>query len=663
MLLLRDVKRERSRSPSPVRSNDDRKVDSFFSSLIPDEYLVKEKTNVSFILVCHMAPTLFPYLAAIKKLGNIALIVPKGFQRESAKKVMEKLKAEQNNFGYEEFMKPKENNNPEEIKERIRKSGVDIISRHMKGRTRTQNKKIIIIDIGGYFSDTLEKIVLTDSPEMEALRSNILGIVEDTENGHQKYANSIEKLKKELGKLSEDKIKPSQKKLLSSLYSVARCALKNTEDYNVGKSIVEASGTIVRIDAHVILERLAVAGVIGFGKIGRSIAEHLRQKNLREVIVYDADIIRQMEASSLGFKVVSRPEIIRESQILFSATGSRCLKAEDIMYMQDNVFIASCTSSEDELDFSFRNLLRQEQGRKKQGDIYKVKVGDKSVNLLDDGNAVNFLHGAVNGPYIYSVQGGLIVSAINLIRLRDRKSPDLSIAGLKELSREGMQEIAEKWLTAFDRCDSHIDFHLETYLLEQRQIPYDGEHFGLLLNYLEENRYFVSLEFKETIENIQKILNGKTEPTLATVADSIREFLEKGMFASLFGYLDNLLLKKVMNYPANYEKSERLNLYLLRATADLYLSANSKESWSKLGINHTLNESFSELNLTIQSQEQEMDLGAKRKCLPFLTVFLDTIDSIGKQRVKSKMESVVIDRFDNLAKQWSREVEAQNKPK
>ncbi len=43
----------------------------------------------------------------------------------------------------------------------------------------------------------------------------------------------------------------------------------------------------LRTDAHQIIERMNIIGVIGFGKIGRSIADHLKQRNIKRVIVYD----------------------------------------------------------------------------------------------------------------------------------------------------------------------------------------------------------------------------------------------------------------------------------------------------------------------------------------------------------------------------------------
>lgn len=659
MLHLHDFKKSRSRSPSPVRSNDDRRVESFFDSLIPEEY--RGRAEISFILVCHMAPTLFPYLNAIKKIGNIALIIPKGFQRDSAQKVIERLEAEKEKIGYRFFLKPEDFSNSNEIKEKVKANGIELIREHTRGRFRSRSNKFIIIDIGGYFSEFFEQITLNDN--VEDLRSNLIGIVEDTENGHQKYSNSIEKLKRELAKHPEQ-IEPSQMQVLNRLYSVARCDLKNTEDYNVGKSIVEASGTIIRIDAHVILERMAIAGVIGFGKIGRSIAEHLRQKNLREVVVYDADILRQMEASSLGFKVVSRPYLIRNAQIIFSATGSRCLKAEDVMYMQDNVFIASCTSDEDELDFSFRTLLKQEEGRKKHGDVYKIKIGQKSINLLDDGNAVNFVHGAVNGPYIYSVQGGLIACAIRLIdggqeeKIGLEKLPNMK---LKELSKGEMRHIAEKWLNVFDGCDSHVDFHLETYLLSKRKYsrPNPVDSVQDVVRYLEQNGYFDSPELKLIVTETVNIFTHNDISKINRVADQIRGFLRYGMFSGLLGYISSVLIKFIEN-TEGYE-DERIKLLLLRATADLFLSVNGKESWEQLGLKDVLEDSFLVLHSKVEFLSDKIDLEDKKSLLEFLSTFLEVIDSFEREGVKLKIGIQWVEGVRPTVGEWARQAQESNR--
>lgn len=139
--------------------------------------------------------------------------------------------------------------------------------------------------------------------------------------------------------------------------SVARCSLKNTEDYNVGKSIVEATSAILRESAHTIIERMNLITVIGFGKIGRSIAEHLRQKNVKRVIIYDKDHLRAIEAVSLGFEIGPKDYALTESDLIFGATGNKSINNIEFARLKDNVCIASCTSREVSLKFSKSEII------------------------------------------------------------------------------------------------------------------------------------------------------------------------------------------------------------------------------------------------------------------------------------------------------------------
>lgn len=582
------------RSISPIRSNDDKQVDLFFNAVIESRPIIANKERPLFILVCHMAPTIFPFLKAINMMGDIAIIIPKGFTREGAKKIIGELQKKKENkeisYGELIYQVPQADEDADYIKKMINNDGINLISQW------TNNRKFIIIDIGGYFSQTFEKIASQSDAKTNELRENLVGIVEDTENGHQKYANVLEKLKLQHSHLSTQ--------LLNRLYSVARCALKNTEDYNVGKSIVEASGTILRVNSHAILERMQVAGVLGFGKIGRSIAEHLRQKNLREVIVYDINEVRKAEASSLGFKVVGRPELIMSSEMIFCATGSKCLKGEDLVWMKDNVFIASCTSAEDEFDFTFIRAIKRLHGAK-SGDILKIKVEvkrgniSKSIHLLDDGNAVNFVHGAVNGPYIYSVQAALLVCAINLIESTQQATPEIT---LKSLESNEMESIAAQWLRFFDKCDSHIDIHSDTYLIDRRRdyLQNQNAYFNALKGYLEQNKYFANFsELRFIMDNTGNILNTSETSNyeeINKVLTSIEGFLEREQLTGMMGYISDLLLRilqKALNIHENVELII-IRLLFIRFHADLFISVNGKQHWPE-ATKDVLKHSFTEL--------------------------------------------------------------------
>ena len=54
-------------------------------------------------------------------------------------------------------------------------------------------KQLIIIDIGGYFANTI-KYIHEHNTSLE-----VIGYVEDTENGHQKYALKLNKASKSVG--------------------------------------------------------------------------------------------------------------------------------------------------------------------------------------------------------------------------------------------------------------------------------------------------------------------------------------------------------------------------------------------------------------------------------------------------------------------------------
>jgi adenosylhomocysteinase len=461
---------------------------------------------------------------------------------------------------------------PDIYKKRIINEGFELINKSIDPEER-----FIIIDIGGYFSgfyeDFIEKKLSFDRDR------KFLGIVEDTENGHQKYEQVLARLKKK------------ESKITIPVYSVARSKLKDTEDYNVGKSIVESTVIIQRTQAHTILNRMNVAGVIGFGKIGKSIAEHLRQKNLKEVIVYDCNIIRQFEASSLGFKTVSRADLIRNSEIIFSATGKKCLKKEDLHYLQDNIFIASCTSREDEFDSTFLRAISliPEERSKVFDNIHKIIVHGKRLNLLDGGNAINFVHGAVNGPYIYSVQAALIVSAFQLIK-HSEDIIRLQDKDLNTITFEEMQSIALIWQRHFDKCDTKIDIHIEKFILDFRVSKVDIERrnkFIDLVKYLQEGKYFVNQSLETIIDHIQKILSNfnenkyKLDIILCEIYENIRSY----EFCYLMSYLCDFLITELgvifgENMYENGFANIKLELSILRAWADKVTDISSQNEKS-----------------------------------------------------------------------------------
>lgn len=110
---------------------------------------------------------------------------------------------------------------------------------------------------------------------------------------------------------------------------MARSQLKATEDYNVGKSIVHGAETVLRTKFNLLMEQFNHITVIGFGKIGQSIADHLRQKGIR-ISIYDQNPITMLTVKSKGFNVIAREKIFEVSDMVFCATGNKALNVTDL---------------------------------------------------------------------------------------------------------------------------------------------------------------------------------------------------------------------------------------------------------------------------------------------------------------------------------------------
>jgi len=82
------------------------------------------------------------------------------------------------------------------------------------------DKKIIILDIGGYFAPIINDL-------KERLKDKLLGVIEDTENGYKRY--------EQISNLN------------IPLFTIARSPLKLMEDYLVGQSIFFSTENITEL--------------------------------------------------------------------------------------------------------------------------------------------------------------------------------------------------------------------------------------------------------------------------------------------------------------------------------------------------------------------------------------------------------------------------------
>ncbi|MGI5230038.1 NAD-binding protein [Actinoallomurus sp. CA-142502] len=277
--------------------------------------------------------------------------------------------------------------------------------------TRAAGRTTVLLDVGGYFAPALSAL-------SDRFSGHVLGVVEDTENGHRRYA--------ELNKLP------------CPVVSVARSPLKAPEDFLVGQSVVFSTEALMRGRGDILHGRTAL--VIGFGRLGSSIAHLLHAKGVR-VIIFDIDPVRRTQALSRSFTVVrDRAGGLEHAGLVLCATGSLSLRGEDFPRLRNGAYVATVTSSEDELELDDLPEVYERVHVDKH--VTRYLTAGHYFYLLNGGNAVNFLHGASVGPFIFLVQAEILAASAMLAR--GELDP-----GIHEVSPSDRAAIATTWLDHF----------------------------------------------------------------------------------------------------------------------------------------------------------------------------------------------------------------------
>ncbi|MEA3273448.1 MAG: hypothetical protein U9Q72_02555 [Patescibacteria group bacterium] len=331
----------------------------FFSDNFLDKNINISK-NISIIIVAHIIDTGIPYIKTLDKYFSLEAIIPK---QKSINQELLKFFPKQKmlNLSREGV------NNAEEVVNLLKKI--------------PENNKIAFLDIGGYFAQIGNAV-------KDKFGDRFIGIIEDTENGYQKYL---------------------RQKLKYPVISVARSLLKENEDYLVGQAVVFSAEALLREQG--ILMNGKRIGIIGIGKIGNGILSSIMSKS-SQVSIFDINPVNLIIAHSRGAKIDNKLNAIKEAEILFLATGSLSLKQEEYRYIHNGSFLFSITSSDDEMDLSW--LKRNYETEKVSKYITKYEKNGHYFFLVNEGNAVNFIHGAVVDDFILLVQKEMIDTVIEL---------------------------------------------------------------------------------------------------------------------------------------------------------------------------------------------------------------------------------------------------------
>lgn len=378
-------------TPRPATPRQD-PADAFFSWLAT----TLPATDAAAVVITHVLPGQLAFLAALDRTARVAAVLPKPWSVNQAE--LARTAA-----GYRC-----------DLLDRALCADPAWLARYVAGCAGRH--RVVLLDVGGYFAPALTGLCA-------ALPGQVAGVVEDTENGHRRYE--------------------ALQELPCAVYSVARSPLKEPEDCLAGEAIVFSAEALVRQLGCVLVGRRAC--VVGYGKVGAAIAAALRARHVL-VDVVDADPVRQVHATTVGYGSASLEEALPHASLVFSATGSRALGMRHLPLLRAGAFLAGATSGDDEFDLG--GLASPGSGYAREEAApgvlrFRGGTGNEFL-LLGEGNAVNFLHASAIGPAIHLVKAELAAAAGLLVA--EEHPP-----GFHAVSADRRAAIATAWTSAFGR--------------------------------------------------------------------------------------------------------------------------------------------------------------------------------------------------------------------
>lgn len=282
-------------------------------------------------------------------------------------------------------------------------------------QTIPKRNSVILVDIGGYFATSVNEIAAS-------LGERLLGVMEGTENGVQKY---------------EQYANNSGASFAVPVVTVARSPLKLPEDYHVGTGVVFSVEAVLREQSQILQTRRAC--VVGYGRVGRSVAEVLRGRGI-PTVVHDRSPIAMAEAAARGFQVFRRlDDALQFSNLVVSATGGHAIDRWALASFRTGTVVATVTSVDDEFVESDLELYRKSRV---SASIARYESGARYFWLVNDGNPANFVHGAVIGPAMQLIEGEKMAA---LVSLYERSFVLRGKSPIAEVPDESRATVAEIW--------------------------------------------------------------------------------------------------------------------------------------------------------------------------------------------------------------------------
>lgn len=352
------------------------------------------KDQASSILILHVLPTAESFIELVHSIFPVVLIIaiPYSADIPTIHRLREK--------GINVFL-------PSSVTEAFLLAGPKV-----EEILKKRSTPIVIQEVGGYLAGYTNRL---------AKYSHLIGIVEDTNNGHWRYQHA-----------GHHQI---------PILSMALSPIKDIEDTVIGDSAVYSTERIFREEFHAILQGLKT-GVIGYGKIGMATAISLRGRETT-VSVYDIDPAKCIKARFEGYRIAPLAKILGDCDLVIGCTGKTSVSEEEIVHIRDHAILVSASAKNEEFDLvAFEKHCICEQISPLVW-RYKQKDG-RCFYLLHGGTPINFRDNSILGNILDMVYSELFLCMAMLVR---RKNPQ----GLQNSPTPIHTEVAQTWLEVYER--------------------------------------------------------------------------------------------------------------------------------------------------------------------------------------------------------------------
>ncbi len=274
------------------------------------------------------------------------------------------------------------------------------------------HRRVLVLDVGGYFSQTVRALKAKDSWPLA-------GVVEVTTFGHNRYRDAIDRIE-------------------FPVFSVARSPIKEIEARFVGSAAATAIEQLMREEGRVLQGRRAVMN--GFGMIGRNVASALRARGMA-VAVTDRRQYPMVDASTQGYVVGTKRDLLGTADFLVSATAQvNAISEADFDLLPDGAYLVSAGSRTNEFDVQLLRTLATKQAQVSSV-VEAMHYKGKTLNLVKQGKSVNFLVGSCQEEVMDLLFAEIATCFVRLLR----KPPTL-LGVLHESEQFDVDQISSLWL-------------------------------------------------------------------------------------------------------------------------------------------------------------------------------------------------------------------------